>query len=86
MKKEKGKQRAPVEDENDAQGYTDEGSPRDDEQDVEGQVDDEEHNDGSPRGHKRARVNDDGDSRAAKKEGKGKGKARVTTLPRDVDG
>jgi structural maintenance of chromosomes protein 5 len=86
-KKNKGKQRAYEEEEEEeeeqqtpnANGKHDDD---DEEQDAEGEMDEDEQG-GSPKGTKRSRVNEDGDSRPADK---GKFKERVKTLPRDDDG
>jgi hypothetical protein len=89
-KKNKGKQRAYVEEEeeedDEEQGPHATGKyyEDDEEPDAQGETDEEdEEGAGSPRGAKRSRVNEDGDSRPADK---AKYKERVKTLPRDVDG
>ncbi|KII94777.1 hypothetical protein PLICRDRAFT_128007 [Plicaturopsis crispa FD-325 SS-3] len=74
--RESKKARVETEDEEDAEG-------EDDAQD--GEEDDEEGG-GSPKGRKRARVNDDGDSRPSNGEGSGAARTRTKTLPRDEDG
>ncbi|KAF9458464.1 P-loop containing nucleoside triphosphate hydrolase protein [Collybia nuda] len=91
--KDKGKQRVRVEEEpdsdEDADHEPDEEDSRGNEdnyQDAEGEDDDSD-GDGaegsSSRGAKRTRVNEDGDARPAEKS---KPKARIKTLPRDIDG
>lgn len=82
--KNKGKQRTYVEDEEDEED--DEptvNGKHDGESNAQGETDEEDEQDGSPKGAKRSRVNEDGDSRPADK---GKYKERVKTLPRDADG
>lgn len=89
--KKKGKQRAYVEDEEEEEDEQQEpnvndnhGDDDEEEPDAQGETDeDDEEGGGSPKGVKRSRVNEDGDSRPADK---GKYKERVKTLPRDVDG
>lgn len=50
-----------------------------------GDVNDEQE-EGSPRGHKRSRVNTDGDARAMDNDEREPPRERVKTLPRDTDG
>jgi structural maintenance of chromosomes protein 5 len=87
-KKNKGKQRAYIEEDdedepvpnvNGMHAINDDGEG----QDVQGETDEEDEEGGSPKGTKRSRVNEDGDSRPADK---GKYKERVKTLPRGDDG
>ena len=54
--------------------------------DGEDEADIEADGDGSLKGRKRARVNENGDARTVQADRKGKGQARVQTLPRDEDG
>ncbi|KAF8076878.1 hypothetical protein FPV67DRAFT_1605252 [Lyophyllum atratum] len=80
LERDRGKQKARFEEEDadadaDADGEEDEGG--------EGEADVDDDEGGSPRGAKRARVNEEGDSRPADK---GKDIERIKTLPRDVDG
>ena len=58
----------------------------DDDDDAQGEQDEEEEEDAeqSPKGRKRARINDEGDSRPT--DGGPKVEKRGQTLPRDVDG
>jgi hypothetical protein len=86
----KGKQRAYPEDEEDDEADHDEIATNDrrdfneEGPNTQGETDDEdEEASSSPKGAKRSRVNEDGDSRPVDK---GKYKERVKTLPRDVDG
>lgn len=65
--------------------------PEDEEQDANdhgadaGDANDEQE-EGSPRGHKRSRVNTDGDARAMDNGEREPPRERVKTLPRDTDG
>lgn len=95
---DKGKRRARVEedDEEEEGGYED-AQGEDDVQNEAGQQnglggegsgedaggDNDDDEQGSPRGHKRSRINDGGGSRTTRKD---KARERVKTLPRDVDG
>lgn len=56
----------------------------DDDDDAQGEQDEEEDAEHSPKGRKRARINDEGDSRPT--DGGPKVEKRGQTLPRDVDG
>ena len=90
LENKNGKQRAYVEDEEEDEDEQDEITTNGrhdyggEEPDAQGETDDEdEEGSGSPKGAKRSRVNEGGDSRPVDK---GKYKERVKTLPRDVDG
>lgn len=83
-KKHKGKQRAPLDDAGQEHDLIDEEQEdADGEEDSEG---DEQDEGGSPKGRKRARVNDNGDAISNNGEGSAQPRERITTLPRDTDG
>jgi structural maintenance of chromosomes protein 5 len=73
-----------VAEENDVEEDVHENNQPDEQEDEEGMEGIEE--EGSPKGHKRARINTDGDSISIKNDVEVKGKGRVMTLPRDEDG
>ncbi|GLB34268.1 putative P-loop containing nucleoside triphosphate hydrolase protein [Lyophyllum shimeji] len=86
--RDKGKQKARFnEDEDadpDADGEEEDAAhAHDEDRNSEGEVDVDEEEGGSPRGTKRTRLNEAGESRPGDK---GKYKERIKTLPRDVDG
>lgn len=87
QEKAKGKAKARVQDEEELDEGPSRGQTRaDDGPDEPADDDDDEQGNGSPRGHKRARVNEDGEARSSDRPDKGKHRERVKTLPRDVDG
>ncbi|KAF8885790.1 P-loop containing nucleoside triphosphate hydrolase protein [Infundibulicybe gibba] len=72
-------------DEEEPEGEEDANGEEEDEVDAEGEEEEREDGAGSPRGHKRARVNQDGDSRPSD-DGSQPPRHKVVTLPRDTDG
>ncbi|TFK46958.1 P-loop containing nucleoside triphosphate hydrolase protein [Heliocybe sulcata] len=82
VRKETLRSRTQEEKEDDQDANVDSEVEEDDEQ---GEGEEDEQGVGSPRGHKRARLNRDGDDRPVQEESKGKKKQR-TELPRDDDG
>ncbi|RPD67470.1 P-loop containing nucleoside triphosphate hydrolase protein [Lentinus tigrinus ALCF2SS1-7] len=72
------------EEEERAEESADEDEKDDDDADAEGEQDEDEDAEQSPKGRKRARINDEGDSRPT--DGGPKAEKRGQTLPRDVDG
>lgn len=81
-KKHKGKQRAPLDDAGQEHDTFNE-----EEDDAEGEEDfDGDEQDGSPKGRKRARVNDNGDAISNNGENSAQPRERIVTLPRDTDG